>query len=271
MNTSGHFLTEVLLEDDSASFNTDQVDSQTLFTAGDSILDDETIESIGTKEFGLSTKECRKYYGGGGRIRFLKRFRWLNSQRSIGLSSSTDSTLKLLFDNENEDDDNDFPNVSSPRKSNFIDDNSVSDMSSVTFKQSVILPPIASYGKDSSSRSFKASFPAPSEELGAELTPRTAYIDSCMKDKVNPRVSLMVRKHMTRSFSLKSHGIGNHMARLFAESLNRLPNIHSMNIADNNLSDEGLSPILTALIKIPTLTELDLSQNEIGIPCERLY
>jgi Ran GTPase-activating protein (RanGAP) involved in mRNA processing and transport len=37
-----------------------------------------------------------------------------------------------------------------------------------------------------------------------------------------------------------------------------------VNIADNNLKDKGLGPLLKALANIPTLVSLDISQNEIG-------
>ena len=36
-----------------------------------------------------------------------------------------------------------------------------------------------------------------------------------------------------------------------------------MDISDNGLSDEGLKPMLASILRIPTLTELNVSENKI--------
>lgn len=59
-------------------------------------------------------------------------------------------------------------------------------------------------------------------------------------------------------------GMGDDMAVMLAESLRDLPYVQSINLADNNLTDMGLAPILEAITTIPDMLELDLSQNTIG-------
>lgn len=55
------------------------------------------------------------------------------------------------------------------------------------------------------------------------------------------------------------------MAQLLAESLDGLPGLESINIADNRLTDAGMEPMLKAIANVPTMFELDLSQNVIGM------
>ena len=49
-----------------------------------------------------------------------------------------------------------------------------------------------------------------------------------------------------------------------ADSLKDTPYIHSIDLADNRLTDKGLKAILDVLVTLPKLEELDLSQNKIG-------
>jgi hypothetical protein len=99
---------------------------------------------------------------------------------------------------------------------------------------------------------------------GAITSPRTKFIASCMQAKLNPRASLVLRKNMTKRLNLQHHGMGDKLAALLADSLDQLPYIEAINIADNMLTDDGMGPIILAAVNIPSLTELNLSQNEIG-------
>ena len=47
------------------------------------------------------------------------------------------------------------------------------------------------------------------------LSPRTRYLDNCLREHVNPRASLIIRKLATTHISLKSLGIGDTMARYY--------------------------------------------------------
>ena len=96
------------------------------------------------------------------------------------------------------------------------------------------------------------------------VSPRSAYLDACLRSGTNPRASLIVRKNLSKTLHLQHHGMGDEMARIFAHSIRGVPYIHSINLADNNLTDAGLGPILQSLVKIPGLIDLNMSQNVIG-------
>jgi hypothetical protein len=96
------------------------------------------------------------------------------------------------------------------------------------------------------------------------VSPRSKYIDSCIRKRLNPRASLILRKNFTKRLNLQHHGMGDDMAILFAEAIVEVPYIESINIADNNLTDVGLGPIINAVIHMKDLIDLDISYNTIG-------
>ena len=57
--------------------------------------------------------------------------------------------------------------------------------------------------------------------------------------------------------------MGDHMGLVLAESVKDLPFVHTINICDNNLTDKSLGSIISAVITIESLTDLDLSENVI--------
>jgi Ran GTPase-activating protein (RanGAP) involved in mRNA processing and transport len=103
------------------------------------------------------------------------------------------------------------------------------------------------------------------EEITEAPSPRTNFIMSCMTEKKNPMASLIVRKKLSKVMNLNHYGFGNDMAVLIADSLSGLPFLQSINLADNNLNDTGLIPLMKAMVSIPTLLQLDLSLNNIGM------
>jgi hypothetical protein len=107
-------------------------------------------------------------------------------------------------------------------------------------------------------------FASHDEEELQMISPRTKFLASCIKEKINPRASLLLRKNMTTQLSLQHQGMSDNLARSFAKSLQTLPHLERLNVADNRLTDAGLTPILQAVSEIATLRELNLSQNKIG-------
>jgi hypothetical protein len=98
----------------------------------------------------------------------------------------------------------------------------------------------------------------------APLSPRSKFISNCVRERLNPRAGLLVRKSTTKKLELQNYGMGDQMARILADSIADLPYLQSINIADNRLTDEGMGPIILAAVKIEDLLELNLSKNEIG-------
>jgi hypothetical protein len=54
------------------------------------------------------------------------------------------------------------------------------------------------------------------------------------------------------------------MAIHLSKAMGALTCLHTIDLCDNGLSDAGLRPMLSALLAVPTLTELNVSQNVIG-------
>jgi Ran GTPase-activating protein (RanGAP) involved in mRNA processing and transport len=96
------------------------------------------------------------------------------------------------------------------------------------------------------------------------LSPRSKFIDSCIRKKLNPRASLILRKTFTKELNLKHLGMGDELAVLLADALTSIPYIQSLNICDNNLGDKGLSAIVGAVSDMADLVELNMSMNDIG-------
>jgi hypothetical protein len=102
------------------------------------------------------------------------------------------------------------------------------------------------------------------EDHATPLSPRSKYIDNCIRQKLYPRACLILRKQFTRELNLKHLGMGDKMAILLAEAIVQVPYIQSLNVCDNNLNDPGLSAIVDSIQHMKDLVELDMSFNVIG-------
>lgn len=103
------------------------------------------------------------------------------------------------------------------------------------------------------------------DDFAIPISPRSSYISSCIREGVNPRASLILRNKVTKDLKLQHMGIGDKMGKLFASSLSGVPYIQSVNLADNNLTDEALTALVNALASLPSLTSVNLSKNTIGL------
>lgn len=95
------------------------------------------------------------------------------------------------------------------------------------------------------------------------LSARTKFLLGCVRKGILPQPSLIIRKNLTTTLSISSFGIGNDMAILLAASIANLPLLEGLSVADNNLTDVGLVPIVNALINCPSLRTFDLSRNKV--------
>jgi hypothetical protein len=96
------------------------------------------------------------------------------------------------------------------------------------------------------------------------LSPRSRFIAGCLHHRINPRPAMVIRNNFSTSLQLAHMCMGDELARLLADSLQSLPHIQAVDIADNNLTDVGLTPLIDAMVKIPQLLQFDGSRNEIG-------
>jgi hypothetical protein len=142
--------------------------------------------------------------------------------------------------------------------------------SSLTAGISLLAPNLSSLRNDKSINKdySKLSMLSPSNNHGINdvmtLSPRSHYIDNCIRQRLNPRAGLILRKQFTRELNLKHLGMGDQMAILLAEAIINVPYIESLNVRDNNLDDDGLTAIVNAVINMKELTVLDMSYNNIG-------
>jgi Ran GTPase-activating protein (RanGAP) involved in mRNA processing and transport len=108
------------------------------------------------------------------------------------------------------------------------------------------------------------------EHLAAPSSPRSSYIFECLKDRMNPRVSYVVRKDATPALNFRHLGIGNKMAQHLSKALKQMPCVQSVDISDNALTDIGMKHLLQSIVAIDSLTELNISENKVGIECSKV-
>ncbi|RYG68845.1 hypothetical protein EON64_04225 [archaeon] len=92
---------------------------------------------------------------------------------------------------------------------------------------------------------------------------RTKYLKGCLERNVLPRPALILRKEHTSFLNLASFGMGNELAVILAEALDSVPLLEGLSIADNNLDDRGLVPIVNKLSDCKVLKLFDLSNNKV--------
>ncbi|RYH24941.1 hypothetical protein EON65_16165 [archaeon] len=94
-------------------------------------------------------------------------------------------------------------------------------------------------------------------------SPRTRYLAGCIREGIQPLSNLIVRRNVTTTLDLSHYSMGDKMGRVLAECLGDLPCLESINLNDNNLTDDSLQYLIEAIISIPSVHELDLSRNKI--------
>ena len=97
----------------------------------------------------------------------------------------------------------------------------------------------------------------------ARQSPRAKFLAGCIAKGIAPLSSIMLRPAQSRVLDLEHEGMGDELAVLLAGGLNAMPSIQIINIADNNLTDRSLKPLLDAIVSNPNIIELDLSENKL--------
>eukprot|EP00602_Paraphysomonas_sp_CaronLab_P004794 CAMPEP_0185021358 /NCGR_PEP_ID=MMETSP1103-20130426/4051_1 /TAXON_ID=36769 /ORGANISM="Paraphysomonas bandaiensis, Strain Caron Lab Isolate" /LENGTH=1351 /DNA_ID=CAMNT_0027552843 /DNA_START=296 /DNA_END=4348 /DNA_ORIENTATION=+ len=212
----------------------------------------------------LSPVEVRKYFGNPARNRFFKHYQWLSKQQrlqSLPKTIEEDTELcrgaALVFDNT---DDPDSDMFRSCREDECVDAADSIDEIDAKYseKTQALVNTLRAITPD------VYNLPQQGSGMTEPTSPRSKYIMGCLFRKINPRASLIIRKKLTRELHLEHYGIGDEMAQQVAASLIDLPFVSYLNICDNNLTDAGLRPILDAVMTMPNLLELNLSENIIG-------
>lgn len=99
---------------------------------------------------------------------------------------------------------------------------------------------------------------------GTPASPRSIFLAGCVRYGLAPRSIAMLRKRISPVVNLAHMSIGNQTAILLAEAMDRMPYLQTLNLADNNLDDVGLTAIIRCVAKHSTLEVLDISQNTVS-------
>ena len=195
------------------------------------------------------TIQLRKYFGEEARHDFSHRLTWVSKLKNMELDYNCveHPPLRTRLDTEKHNGPA-FPFCPVRIDHLFEEDNDADD-------------PNDPLGDGSVANTFDRSEVAFDAEVGHMSSPRTKYIGSCLQRKMNPRMSLILRKRVTDELNLQHMGMGDDMGLLFAMSLPDLPMVRVINLTDNNLTDLSLGGILDAVRELPELTCLDLSTN----------
>lgn len=94
-------------------------------------------------------------------------------------------------------------------------------------------------------------------------SPRAIFLAGCVRQRIPPRSVAMLRKRLSPKLNLAHMSIGNEIAVLLSEALEKMPYLQILNISDNNLNDIGLSAIIHSAARHGALEELDISLNVI--------
>jgi Ran GTPase-activating protein (RanGAP) involved in mRNA processing and transport len=95
------------------------------------------------------------------------------------------------------------------------------------------------------------------------LSARTKFIVALVDNGMNPKPSLIVRKQLSNILDVSSQSMGDDTAILFANALNNMPMLTDLKVADNRLTDPGLTAIILALSNCPNVTNIDISRNKV--------
>jgi Ca2+-binding EF-hand superfamily protein len=237
-------------DDNFSSFDYGQPTSQIIGTGGSSYTSIRTGKSIlippsyEDEEKKGNTLQIDRYFGPTARDNCGQRYQWLKNQTNI-LLDENDLLQRTRFDSSKVSA-LDFP--FNPRRD---DEEEVSEEEEEEDGQ----------GDHRSLSTMDRSLVKYDVENGCPSSPRTKFLAGCIKNKLNPRLSLILRKRVTDELNLQHLGIGDEMGLIFAQSLQDLPIVRTINLADNNLTDQSLGMILEAITALPDLTFLDLSQN----------
>ena len=116
----------------------------------------------------------------------------------------------------------------------------------------------------SESASQAASSVVTSSSSYEPASPRARFLAGCLARGLAPRSAIVLRSKLTTELNLAHQGMGDEFAELLAYGLNSIPALEILNIADNNLTDSGLKPLIDSIAANPNIVELNVSGNVIG-------
>lgn len=105
---------------------------------------------------------------------------------------------------------------------------------------------------------------ATNDSLPVEMqTPRTIYMRETTRSNLIPLPLLLRKEIQPNGVFLAHRGLGDAYIMPLIKVIDTLPAIQTIDLCDNRLTDTSLIPLVAKLWKMPYLTHLDLSFNDI--------
>lgn len=104
---------------------------------------------------------------------------------------------------------------------------------------------------------------APTVASNRPYSARTTFLRGCTRKGISPQSSWLIRKDLNPILNISSLGIGDEVGVLLSAAVGSLPLLEGLHIADNQLTDVSLVPIINNLAQCKYLISLDLSKNKI--------
>jgi hypothetical protein len=176
------------------------------------------------RDRGPSLKD--RYFGADARMLFYDRLKFLMTQRYNMVWEDDQDIDSLYFDNE-DNEKHDYPFIGDEEEDEEEEENKVgiehSILHALTGGDSFSLQSASS--KKTYKSKYADDFPNPRTALDCPVSPRTKFLAGCIKAKMNPRASLILRKKLGKDIDISHMCIGNDIAILLAECLGELPYI----------------------------------------------
>ncbi|CAM9700959.1 unnamed protein product, partial [Ectocarpus sp. 12 AP-2014] len=97
----------------------------------------------------------------------------------------------------------------------------------------------------------------------SEFTPRRLFLRDTLARGITPSPTMMRSRKDPHTLDLGFQGLGDQIGLSLAPTLPLLPNLASLNLRENRLTDASLDNILAEAVRLECLTSLDLSCNKI--------
>ncbi|OQR98298.1 hypothetical protein ACHHYP_08760 [Achlya hypogyna] len=95
------------------------------------------------------------------------------------------------------------------------------------------------------------------------FTARHEFAAQCLTKNVLPSAGLLLRSTISQEINVSHMGIGDDVAVVWAAAIGGVPNVTSLNLRNNRLTDAGLPSVIAALTTKPEIVVLDLSENKL--------
>ncbi|EQC34531.1 hypothetical protein SDRG_07859 [Saprolegnia diclina VS20] len=99
--------------------------------------------------------------------------------------------------------------------------------------------------------------------FSGQLSARHKFIALSLAQKLPLSVRLLIRNTVSPHLNVSHMGMGDEMAKVFAQCVLELPMVTSLNIRNNRLTDPGLDAIVSVVTHKRDLVCLDISENKV--------